>query len=33
MRYAILCYHEEDVVWSWTKEEEAAVMDRLRAVR
>jgi len=32
MLYAILCYHTEDVVCSWTKEEEAAVMSRLDTV-
>jgi hypothetical protein len=32
MLYAILCYHTEDVVCSWTKEEEAAVMSRLDSV-
>lgn len=32
MLYAILCYDSEDVVWSWSKEEEAAVMARLGAV-
>ena len=32
MQYAILCYNDEDVVWSWSKEEEAAVMDRLLVV-
>ncbi len=33
MRYAILCYHDEDVVWSWSKEQDEAVMTRLNAVR
>jgi hypothetical protein len=33
MLYAILCYHDEDVVWSWTKEEDAAVMARLGVVQ
>jgi hypothetical protein len=33
MLYAILCYNEEDVVWSWSKEEDQAVMARLGAVR
>jgi hypothetical protein len=33
MLYAILCYHEEDVVWSWSKEEDQAVMARLANVR
>jgi hypothetical protein len=32
MLYAILCYHEEDVVWSWSQEEDKAVMDRLMVV-
>ena len=30
MLYTILCYHDENFVWSWTKDEEAAVMGRLR---
>ena len=33
MLYTILCYNEEDVVWSWSKEEDAAVMARLGAVQ
>lgn len=33
MLYAILCYNEEDVVWSWSQEEEQAVMGRLAVVR
>jgi hypothetical protein len=33
MQYAILCYHDEDVVWSWSKEEDAAVMARLGKVQ
>jgi hypothetical protein len=33
MQYAILCYHDEDVVWSWTQEEDKAVMDRLTVVQ
>ena len=33
MQYAILCYHDEDVVWAWGKEEDAAVMSRLGAVQ
>jgi hypothetical protein len=33
MLYAILCYNEEDVVWSWSKEEDAAVMAKIREVR
>jgi len=33
MQYAILCYHDENVVWSWTKEQDQAVMTRLVAVQ
>jgi hypothetical protein len=33
MQYAILCYHSEDVVCSWTKEEDDAVMTKLLAVQ
>ena len=32
MLYAILCYHDEDVVWGWTQEEDKAVMARIGAV-
>jgi hypothetical protein len=32
MLYAILCYDSEDVVGSWTKEEDDAVMARLAVV-
>jgi hypothetical protein len=32
MLYAILCYDAEDVVWSWSEEQNAAVMARLGAV-
>ena len=32
MRYAILCYNNEDAVFSWTKEEDDAVMGRLNVV-
>lgn len=32
MQYVILCYHSEDVVCAWTKEEEDAVMQRLAVV-
>ncbi|HWY15281.1 MAG TPA: YciI family protein [Rhizomicrobium sp.] len=32
MLYAILCYNDEDVVWSWTKEQDQAVMARLNVV-
>jgi hypothetical protein len=33
MQYAILCYHDEGHVWSWSKEEEATVMGALAEVR
>jgi hypothetical protein len=33
MLYALLCYHSEDVVCSWSKEEDAAVMAKLGAVQ
>jgi hypothetical protein len=29
MLYAILCYHDEDTVGSWTAEQDAAVMGKL----
>jgi hypothetical protein len=32
MQYAILCYHSEDVVCAWTKEEDDAVMAKLSVV-
>ncbi|HEY9214194.1 MAG TPA: YciI family protein [Ancylobacter sp.] len=32
MIYALLCYHQEDVVCGWTKEEDDAVMTRLAVV-
>lgn len=32
MLYAILCYNDEDVVWSWGQEEEKKVMGRLAVV-
>jgi hypothetical protein len=32
MLYTILCYNDEDVVWSWSKEEDDAVMARLGVV-
>jgi hypothetical protein len=32
MRYAILCYHSEDVVCAWSKEEDDAVMAKLDVV-
>ncbi|WP_208249969.1 YciI family protein [Rhizobium sp. T1470] len=33
MLYAILCYANEETVFSWTKEEEEAVMAKLYAVQ
>jgi hypothetical protein len=33
MLYAILCYHDEDFVGSWTREQDAAVMARLAVVQ
>ena len=33
MEYALLCYNDEDVVWSWTKEQDAAVMAKINVVR
>jgi hypothetical protein len=33
MLYAILCYHDEDTVGSWSKEHDAAVMQRLAVVQ
>jgi hypothetical protein len=33
MQYAILCYHSEDVVCSWSKEEDDAVMSKLMAAQ
>lgn len=32
MLYTLLCYNKEDVVWSWSKEEDDAVMERLNVV-
>src|SRR5260370_8846985 len=32
MLYAVLCYHSEDVVTSWSAEQEDAVMGKLAAV-
>jgi hypothetical protein len=32
MLYAILCYNDENLVWNWSKEEDAATMERLEAV-
>lgn len=33
MLYAILCYHDEDVVGSWSKEHDAEIMDKLAVVQ
>ena len=33
MLYAILCYDSEDVVGSWTKQEDDAVMAKLAVVQ
>jgi hypothetical protein len=33
MLYAILCYHDEDTVGSWSKEQDAAVMKKLTVVQ
>lgn len=33
MLYAILCYHSEDVVCSWSREEDEAVMAKLAVVQ
>jgi len=33
MQYAILCYHDEKVVTSWTKEEDDAVLAKLAVVQ
>jgi hypothetical protein len=33
MHYAILCYHDEALVWSWSKEENDRVMARLKTVQ
>jgi hypothetical protein len=33
MLYAVLCYNEEDVVWSWSQQEDQAVMARLIVVQ
>src|SRR5664279_146103 len=32
MLYAVLCYHSEDVVTSWSADQEQAVMGKLAAV-
>lgn len=33
MLYALLCYHDEDLVGSWSKEHDAAVMAKLAVVQ
>ena len=33
MLYAILCYHDENTVCTWSKEEDAAVMAKLQVVQ
>ena len=33
MLYALLCYNDEDVVWSWDKAQDEAVMGKLAVVR
>jgi hypothetical protein len=33
MLYAILCYDQEDIVWSWTKEQDDAAMTKLAVVQ
>jgi hypothetical protein len=33
MLYAMLCYHQEDVVCAWSKDEDDAVMEKLLAVQ
>ena len=33
MLYAILCYNDEDLVGSWSKEQDAAVMKKLAVVQ
>jgi hypothetical protein len=33
MLYAILCYHQEDVVCGWSREEDEAVMAKLMVVQ
>ena len=32
MLYAILCYHDEDLVGSWSREHDASVMEKLAVV-
>jgi hypothetical protein len=33
MQYAVLCYHSENAVFAWTKEEDDAVMAKLKVVQ
>ena len=33
MLYAILCYHDEDLVGSWSREQDSAVMSKLAIVQ
>src|SRR5262245_58846026 len=33
MQYVILCYHSEDIVGSWSKEQDDAVMAKLKVVQ
>jgi len=33
MLYAVLCYHDEQIVGAWTKEEDDTVMSRLGVVQ
>ncbi|HEX5418440.1 MAG TPA: YciI family protein [Gammaproteobacteria bacterium] len=33
MLYALLCYHDESAVWSWTQEQNDAVMAQIAAVQ
>ncbi|BAT58790.1 YCII-related domain protein [Variibacter gotjawalensis] len=33
MQYAILCYHDENVTSAWTKEQDDAVMEKLKKVQ
>jgi hypothetical protein len=33
MLYAILCYNDEDVVWSWSREKDAEVMAEIGKVQ
>jgi len=33
MLYAILCYHDEDFVGAWSKEQDAAVMSKIAVVQ